>query len=365
MVALESLELFRNLRPEELWALRKVTLERRYAAGQDIFREGDPGDGLYIVKDGQVDISGMVYSNTRHVFTHILPGGMFGEMAVIEHLPRSASATAAKDTAVYHVPRGEMLSLIERSPGLALNFLQAISHRLREFTQIYLAEVVQAERMAVIGRFANSIVHDLKNPLNVIGLTAEMAVLSNASEDVRRQASARICKQVERINEMISEILYFTQGQKSSVMLRRMDYAEFLQPLAAELRAEAELKEVRLDFLNPPPHVPVRLDPKPLRRVFVNLMHNAADIVPSGGSITLRFEAGDTEVLTEIADTGPGIAPEILDRLFQPFATHGKTHGTGLGLSICKKIVEDHGGRIWARNRPGGGAVFTFTLPRA
>ena len=77
------------------------------------------------------------------------------------------------------------------------------------------------------------------------------------------------------------------------------------------------------------------------------------------------FSANEKEVITEMEDTGPGIAPEIADRLFQPFATHGKAHGTGLGLSICKKIVEDHGGRIAVRNEPGHGAIFSFTLPLA
>jgi two-component system sensor kinase FixL len=70
-------------------------------------------------------------------------------------------------------------------------------------------------------------------------------------------------------------------------------------------------------------------------------------------------------VTTEVADTGGGIAPEIIDTLFEPFATYGKVKGTGLGLSISRRIIEDHGGRMWARNDPKGGAVFAFTLPRA
>jgi len=77
----------------------------------------------------------------------------------------------------------------------------------------------------------------------------------------------------------------------------------------------------------------------------------------------LRFEARPSEVITEIEDTGPGIAPEVEGRLFEPFATHGKIHGTGLGLSICKRIIEDHHGWIKARNEPGRGAVFSFGLP--
>lgn len=92
-------------------------------------------------------------------------------------------------------------------------------------------------------------------------------------------------------------------------------------------------------------------------------MANAIDAMPDGGTVTLRFSQNTSEVLTEIEDTGPGIAPEIADKLFHVFATHGKEHGTGLGLSICKKIIEDHGGRIGARNAPGRGAIFAFSLP--
>jgi two-component system sensor histidine kinase DctS len=82
-----------------------------------------------------------------------------------------------------------------------------------------------------------------------------------------------------------------------------------------------------------------------------------------GGKITLRVLPKDTEVVTEIEDAGPGVAPEIAEQLFEAFATHGKAHGTGLGLSICKRIIEDHHGWISARNEPGRGAVFSFGLP--
>jgi signal transduction histidine kinase len=77
----------------------------------------------------------------------------------------------------------------------------------------------------------------------------------------------------------------------------------------------------------------------------------------------VRFRVEGNDLVTEIEDTGAGIAPEIAGQLFEVFATYGKAHGTGLGLSICKRIVEDHHGRIWARNRLGGGAVFCFALP--
>jgi signal transduction histidine kinase len=107
------------------------------------------------------------------------------------------------------------------------------------------------------------------------------------------------------------------------------------------------------------------MDPRRLTHVFHNLIHNACDAMPDGGTIFLRFEVVEGELRTEIRDTGKGIAPEVAPRLFEAFATYGKASGTGLGLSICKRIVEDHRGRITARNAPEGGALFTITLPLA
>ena len=364
MVTLEANKLFGQLSPPELSALRRIARERTFAAGQEIFREGDNGDGVYVVQDGLVEISGLVDQKVRLVFSQVGPGDIFGEMAVIEDKPRSACAVAKGDASVYFIPRAEMLTLVERSPALALALLREICHRLREFDSQYLREVLQAERLAIIGRFARSIVHDLKNPLNIIGLTAELAGMDRATPELRQQASGRIRKQVERISDMIGEILDFTQGSQSDFVLAPADYGAFVTHLLEELGPEAGLKSVTLELENPPPSVEVFLHPKRLRRVFYNLVHNATDAMPEGGKIILRFHATEKEVVTEIEDAGQGIAPEIADQLFHPFATHGKAHGTGLGLSICKRIIEDHQGWISARNKPGGGAVFSFGLPR-
>ncbi len=365
MVGLESIALFRSLNREELQVLRFITQEKRLAPNQEIFREGDPGDGVYFVKDGIVEISSIVGGGDRHVFSQLGAGEIFGEMAVIEHRPRSATATAATDAEVYFIPRGEMLSLIERSPKLAFNLLQQISHRLREFNQLHLREVIEAERLAVVGNFARSIVHDLKNPLSIIGLSAEMFDMPDIRPEVRAQTQARIKKQVERINDMVGDILIFSEGECKDRQITPADYRAFVLDLITDLRAEAELKDARIEMENVPPSVFTPFEPRRLSRVFYNLIHNATDVMLNGGNIFLRFNSGEKEIVTEIEDTGPGIAPAIADKLFQPFATHGKSHGTGLGLSICKKIVEDCGGRIWTRSEPKRGAIFCFALPLA
>jgi len=286
-------------------------------------------------------------------------------MAVIEDAPRSATALALEPSVVDFIPRPALLGAVERSPALALSLLREISARLRDFDRQYLREVLQAERLAIVGRFARSIIHDLKNPLAIIGLAAEMVNLPNASVEARQRAVGNIRAQIERISDMIGEIIEFTQGAQPALVLAATDYVQFAREVLEELRPDAELKRVSLQFDATAAAVPVRLHPKRLRRVFHNLVHNATDAMQGGGVIRVRLQLKPTEVVTEVEDTGPGIPPEILGQLFEPFVTHGKAEGTGLGLSICRRVIEEHGGWIAARNLPDRGAVFSFGLPRS
>jgi CRP-like cAMP-binding protein len=246
VVTLEANKLFCQLNPTDLSQLSRAAREKRFSAGQEIFKEGDAGDGVYAVRDGLVAISGLVDQRVRLSFAEVGPGDIFGEMAVIENKPRSACAVAKTETTVYFIPRAEMLALVERSPALSLALLREISGRLREFNQQYLREVLQTERLAIIGRFARSIVHDLKNPLNIIGLTAEMAGMDRATPEMRQQVTGRIRKQVDRISDMIGEILEFTQGSHSDFILSQSNYGVFVNQLLEELGPEAGLKSVTL-----------------------------------------------------------------------------------------------------------------------
>jgi signal transduction histidine kinase len=365
VVELESIKLFQGLTPDEFQAMRAFTRQIHFAAGAEFFHERDAADGLYIIKTGLVEISGMVTSETRCVFSQLGPGEIFGEMAVIEDLPRSATATALKDTGVYFMPRAEMLQLLKRSPALAFNVLQEISRRLREFDQFHLRETVQAERLAVLGNFARSIVHDLKTPLTVIGLSAEIGCAPEAKPEKRADSRDRIRRQVLRINDMVGDILEFARVTSADIAFAQAHFSDFINELLSELRIEAEPKSIVLECKNPPPDVRMMLDVRRLRRVFFNLVHNSYDVMTEGGKVYFDFRSNGREILVEIEDTGPGIAPEVADKLFQPFVTFGKEKGTGLGLSICKKIIEDHRGRIWTRAEPGHGAIFCFSLPLA
>jgi signal transduction histidine kinase len=363
VVLLEKNPLFSRLSPQDLARVRGIARELTFAASQNIFNEGDPGDGVYLVRDGLVEISVQGGPAGRFILKEAGPGDLIGEMAVLEDQPRSATAVALKETVLYFLPRADVLNLVEAVPSVALALLKEISHRLRGFNRQYLREVLQAERLAIVGRFARSIVHDLKNPLNIIGLTAEMAAGGATPPEARDKALKTIRLQVDRINDLVGEILDFTLGSPPDLILPPVDFPRFIQGVLEEVRGEASLRSSILVLENAPPQVAVPLNPKRIRRLFLNLIHNATDAMPRGGKIFLRFRATPSVVITEVEDTGPGIPPEILGQLFEAFVTFGKMHGTGLGLSICKKILEDHRGYITTRSEPGRGAIFEFGLP--
>jgi signal transduction histidine kinase len=363
MVALESTKLFGSLSPADAALLNSSAQIREFPQGHIIFKEGDAGDGMYVVRSGGMQISALVGQGERKVLARLKPGDYFGEMAIIDNEPRSASAVTEGPTSVYFLPRELVLVLLERSPILAVRLVREFSHRMREFNRRYIDEAMQAERLTLVGRFAQRIVHDFKNPLNVIGIAAELANLENATPAMRVSAYARINRQVNRLSNMISELLEFTRGSQNETVPALTNYATVVREALEELRPECGEKHVEL-ICEGSPEVDLLIDPQRLMHVFFNLIHNAVDaMMPDGGKIYIRFQRFPYEFVTEIEDTGKGIAPEILPRLFEAFATYGKSNGTGLGLSICRKIVNDHKGHIEAHSYPGRGGVFSFGLP--
>jgi signal transduction histidine kinase len=307
----------------------------------------------------------LITDGERRNLSHFGPGDFFGEMAVLDNEPRSATATAETDTEVYFIPQFELLQMLERSPKLAISLVRQISLRMREFNRQYIQETLQAERLALVGRFARSIVHDLKNPLTVIGFAADMLDADRSTPETRRIAKTRIQKQVNRLTSMVKELLEFTRISQGSIVLAQAEFAVYIQQLLEEIRGELDGTLVKLECENTPPSVDVLMEPDRLSHVFFNLIHNAVEAMPNGGKLIIRFAVSGNSLMTEIEDTGPGVAPEIANRLFEPFATFGKPQGTGLGLSICRWLIQMHGGRMWVESTAGKGSVFYFALPLA
>ena len=359
----KSVRLFEDLSDAQLSNLTASCHSQQFPAESVIFKEGDPGDGIYLIADGEVGITVKMPNQQTCQLATIETGDFFGEMAVLDQGPRSASVIALKDTEVVFTPRQVILDLFNESSVFALRLFNETSARLREFNRKYVEELLQAERLSLVGRFARSIVHDFKNPLNVIRLASEFGIHAGSDETARREVHDRISAQVDRLSDMINELLEFTRGDRAEVVLSPSHYGHFIQKVIDELGPEAGSKGVELVIGSDLPDMELSFDPRRLRHVFHNLVANAIDAMDGGGKVTITVRSKDNHVETDIEDTGPGIHPDIASRLFDAFATHGKKQGTGLGLSICQKIVSDHHGTIDSIPNTNKGALFRISLP--
>lgn len=204
-----------------------------------------------------------------------------------------------------------------------------------------------------------SIVHDLRNPLSTIHGSAEMLIGSRLSEPQVHRLVRNMYGASVRMEELLDEFLSRHRGTHNGVECSKL--SELVASAADKIALLAESQSVEI-VQSVPEHLVIAMDRQRIRRVLVNLFVNALDVMPNGGTIRISAVRMRDFVLIKVRDTGPGIAPEIRNRLFEPFATAGKVGGLGLGLALSRLAVMDHGGRMWAESAKNG-ACFAFCLP--
>src|SRR5437868_14080610 len=255
---------------DELELLKRNSRKRSFRKGQVIFREGETSDVLYVIEKGKVEISAVIGGRERRVFATFGPGDYFGEIAVIDSKPRSATAIAKVNTTLRCISRDKVWRTFGRSPHLLVTMMHGFSHRLREFDQRYLQELFQHARLALVRRFAQSIVHDFQSPLSNIGFAAELVSGGDATPKERAMANAIISRQVERMTGMIGEVLDFTRSSRSRVALTMTNFDQFIKEIVAELRPECSRKSITIELKTPPPRIRIPLDRHRLPHVFSN-----------------------------------------------------------------------------------------------
>jgi signal transduction histidine kinase len=220
-------------------------------------------------------------------------------------------------------------------------------------------ELIRQERISTIGRLSTSIIHDLRNPLAAIYGGAEMLVDTELSPEQVRRLAGNIYRASRQVQDLLQELADVTQGRGHAREICRLRdvIAAAYQPLTTI--AETQGVVVSIDV---PDEVELPLDRSPMERVFQNLMANAIEAMPEGGSLSVRAERLDAEVVISVEDTGTGIPALIASQLFQPFVTAGKKNGMGLGLALSRKTVISHGGDLWSEEK-NGGARFVMRLP--
>src|SRR5271157_3023595 len=223
-------------------------------------------------------------------------------------------------------------------------------------------DLIRQERISTIGRLSGSIVHDLRNPLAAIYGGAEMLVDADLPPAHVKRLAGNIYRASRRMQELLQDLLNVSRGKHSQPEVCRL--RELALAACEGLATAAEQQGVAL-ALEIPGEMEVPLERSRVERVFANLIGNALEAMVGPGEVRITAEIKDGSALVHVEDTGPGIAPEIRARLFEPFVSAGKRNGLGLGLALSRQTVLDHGGDMWVESAPGRGARFSFRLPGA
>jgi signal transduction histidine kinase len=228
--------------------------------------------------------------------------------------------------------------------------------------------LVQTERVAAWRELARRLAHELKNPLFPLQLTVENLIRAREQspemfEEIFRESSQTLLAEISNLKTIIGRFSEFSKMPQPQ--LQRVQLNEIVEAVARLFQAQFQAKgrdaihcEIQLDH----GLELIAADPELLHRALSNLVLNAMDAMPNGGTLTLRTRRDDGKVAIEVCDTGSGLTREECERIFTPYYT-SKQHGTGLGLAIVQSVVSDHGGRISVQSEPGKGTTFVIELP--
>jgi signal transduction histidine kinase len=241
------------------------------------------------------------------------------------------------------------------------NFLRCVVERLRSVNSNFITELTRNERLSTVGSMANSVIHDLRNPIQIIRSCAEFVAARTDDEQIcefmRLQTRA-----VAQMTDMIQELLDFARGE-SSVHLERARAAAVFEELYGQLVRiiPDNIHLVKETDCN----AELDVDVGRFARLLMNLVKNAIEAMPGGGILSISVRRDGESVIYKVADTGCGIPEDLQPRIFEPFVTHGKSKGTGLGLAIAKSVAQAHRGTITLNSKPGVGTTFEIRVPAA
>ena len=330
--------------------------------GAYLFHEGDPGDAIYLVFKGEVEILRAAGANEK-ILDSILPGDFFGEVAVLDGFGRSTAARAKGAISIARIPRPALLEILAAEPGnLTLSLFQHVLAHLRRANDLVISEVVQKTKLSLVGEMASSLMHDLRTPVSSIRLSADL-INSTSPHGKIPQWCDGIRLQCDRLVGMAAELMEFSKGE-SKLAPGLTTTTAFLEQF--KMLNDACLASTGIEICFAAEPAEIEIDSMRLQRVVQNLVNNAVEALRATPKPRIEIKAWkkDSTFYLTVKDNGSGIPAAIQDRLFDPFVTHGKSEGIGLGMAIVRNIVTAHGGAITFETAPNQGTSFLIRIPQ-
>ena len=255
---------------------------------------------------------------------------------------------------------GQVEERVGRLPGSEAQALAEAFNQMIDQLDATHRRLLQTAALAAVGELSSSVVHEMRNPLSSIKMNLQALSAKVAGDAMHTELAEIASEQVARVERMLAELLHY--GKPLQLRPTALRFADVAREVIDLTRRDAQAKDLVIEVSDETHGMHLWADAEQLKRALTNLLENALQASPAGGRVELAARIRDG-VEISVADRGPGLPPEGVAQLFQPFFTT-RDEGTGLGLANVKKIVECHGGAVFALNRPDGGARFGLRLPR-
>jgi len=360
-----NIGIFNGLSEDVVNRFAKDSKRIHASQGEAIIAENSWGNNLFFICKGKVEISKELDDHeTPFAQLSVLgPGEFFGEMGVINDEPRSASVIALEEVELLAIPKEVFTNITFTHPVVMFNLMRTLSGRLRDTNERFvdvMNQMLSKNRLMAIGLAASKIIHDIKTPLTVMVLTAQLIEsIYPGSEEF----TDSIVKQTKLIDQLVREVLDFAKGTESTPLIQKVDLDAFFKELEDVYVSSLHGRNIKFVIENKIRDY-VHFDEGKIRRVLINLIKNASEAIPVEGEVRVTSGISSGWLQISVIDNGPGISPLIREDLFQPFVTEGKPHGTGLGLAICKKLVLEHHGRLEYIPVEPHGSRFDIRIPQ-
>lgn len=376
-------DVFPGLQDDAAAELLLLARVKTYPADTLLCVEGAYEDVFYIIGEGEAQVSKHFVADEERVLRVLGPGEFFGEMSIIQNVPRTASVRTLTETTVVEIDKEGFEHVLRRSPSMAMKLVRMTIEHLRNNDRVSIAELQRknkeleaayralAEQERLRSEFLTMLAHELRTPLTSAKGFMQLIQRGMLDGSALRMALDRVSENVERVVTLVNDLLFVQEMELIQPTFRPVAVDEVVKAVVTEYEKRAAENDLRIVTEFAPALPTLQADPEGLARAFRAVLDNAVKFSPDGGQVSVRVQPAGDAIEVVVTDPGVGIPEDFLkNRLFHRFerveSADGRLFGgVGLGLPIAKHLIEQHGGRILVESQQGKGSTFTLRLPLA
>lgn len=374
---------FHNVSDSDINEIIKVCHEKIFTPGEIIFEEGSVAEKFYIILSGEVEVWKDYRSPLKDRLAVHKKGRLFGEMALIDDLPRSATVVAKEKSRLLYIERDDFNKIIKENSSIALSVMRSVSLMVRKSNESFVenlrkrnkklkkaykklkethAELIKMERLSTLGKISSLILHDIRNPISILRGYAELIRMKPENSEKNKSNANKIIIEADRLNRLANEMLDYSRGEiRLNMQIVSIDL--LVDNVINSIKDKFNLRKIKI-IRDIKYKGPVLMDMDRMVRVLYNLADNSRKAMPDGGSFSIKTSEEESSYIMEISDSGVGMTEDVMNHIFEPFYSSSESGGTGLGMAIVKNIIEAHEGHLSVESKKNKGTSFKIVMPK-